>query len=406
MDNISSFWRLLSKYEGCLTKLQHSFQLGFNNVMRIARLHTIPLGLLIIGYFTTILSVFIVLGVAEGEHVLTYERYGGNPSDLYEIYLIKTSSMPPETDYNKVIKILSERSDITQIIAYVRELPQSSADDTNTVSLVGYKYIRSPKWPSLAWGRHFSQQELVEGSNVVVVSPNVPSILENEIEYAMAFGERWQVVGKMALSSPRTGQLYHLLNDLYIVPLSKFANIASEKGVNATFRIFIPNHLSNKEHEDLLLSLKQAAPGYSVSLIRYMENNTVIWQNRLIALAIAIVIIGFALANLLALVRYWVRRRSYEVAVRLCSGASRLEVNRMFYGEQLILVTIAYIVGLTVFGISQSTISRTGLIVASSPVQIAIVGILAFGIASIATKLSLREIGRINVTKLLRGVAM
>lgn len=388
--------------------LRHTLQLAFTNIKRIARLQTPIIGILVIGYTITILCALIVFGIVEGERVASWEQHGGDLQDLYTIDFTASGSASSGIDYHHAAEILGVRSDITQIFAYVRQLSDNSVVETTTMSLAGFSYARSPGWPPLEWGRYFSQYELTEADRVAIAGPYVPGILKDEIEYVEAFGERWRLIGRMARTSPRTGQSLSALDDVLIVPLLAFVRITSGRTVNALFNVFIPNHLSNEAHEELLRSLQQAAPGYLVSLRRLMEKRGAIevWQNRLIALGITIGIIGFAFLNLIALIRYWVRRRSYEVAVRLCSGASQHGVSNMLFGEQLILVSIAYIIGVALFLVAQSAISHTGLIVAASSVQIALVAVIAYGVAITATKLTMWEMRRTDVIKLLRGAVI
>lgn len=178
--------------------------------------------------------------------------------------------------------------------------------------------------------------------------------------------------------------------------------------IDTYVRLVIPT-LSNDESGELVQRLRQIAGNHSLEFSKLWSASpweVPILEALAIMMGVAMGVVLFATFNVLALIKYWVRRRSYEIAVRISVGASRKAIRRMMQYEQIVMVVIAYVLSVFLFLFGQSLVVQTGLLVAHSPLQIAIVGLIAFGLSMLVTRLSMREIARMDLIKVLRKAEM
>lgn len=382
----------------------HTLKLSVENLNRMVRSQLPVLLLFVLGYTITIAAVLIIIGVADGEQVVMREHYGGDPRQLYEVRFRVNPDASAGIDYQELVSLIENHSEIIRGFAFA----PTTLVEPDHLLLAGFSYTRNPNWPPLDEGRLFSQNELINGEKVAIVGPNVLSVLEGSEEYVEAFGERWRVIGRIAETSPITGRSLNALDHALILPLRYYANIVSGTEFDTNVHMFI-RKLSKTGRDQLERSLQQIAGEHQVDFSEFFNASpwkTAELQDLIIVVAIGMGVVGFALFNVLALIKYWIRRRTYEIAVRLSVGASRRSVRRMMLCEQVMIVVISFCVGYIMFRLTQPFIVRTGLLVGESQLQIIIVALIALGMSVVVTLFSTREVDRMDLVQVLRKAEM
>jgi hypothetical protein len=318
--------------------------------------------LLFIGYLVVQFSSFLVIASVEGERLVDFERFGGGDPD--RVYVAAFSEQT-HVDYQSMFQqlLLHPSLERVLVISHARDVPQWAAlfatGDANG-------------FPPLVQGRRFSRHEVQSDAPIALIGRNVASDfrVESAGESIRFHGKELTVIGFLASTMPVTGRPFRFSDNYLWLPLRTALDLMGNRQQELTVYLHTRRPLTEAQMAEMNAIMDKAADnpqavGIAESAGAGLRREGR-WVLQLIGVAIAGLLVLYGGLCLSTLVRYWVKRRQQELAIRMSVGATMRDVVRLVCLEQSFFVVTAYCVSAILFPLLQPSIRSTGIFTATT----------------------------------------
>lgn len=386
-----------------MTSWLQLFPMALWNLNRLRTRFGPVIALYLVGYIVTLTALLIVVGVTEADYIASIQAYGGNPRMTYVFEPHAESTF----DYTQLMADWLAVPEVDRVLLAERS--------PRAVNWAGYTYRQNPTGVvSLLAGRWFSRDELAEGQPIALVGRVAAESLTGTQPIPGQFiqdgGRQLKVIGLLSPTMPTTGYTSAYADRYVWVPMKVMLEHL-QSGTPTDLRAYIYTNRPLTANESKLLlgdAARRSGPAaaFHLDLAADKLSGSAWYTSLLLSMVIGGALTLFAVLNLSALARYWIRRRRYELGVRLGVGASIRDVARLLTLEQGVLLLIAYGGAVLIFILLHPLIIDSGLKTAFSPRQLLLTGILALLVLRLTHALMAYELRRHPITYYLRKAVL
>lgn len=249
--------------------------------------------------------------------------------------------------FSNIINMIDKINDKTNIHSEVTSFLDY---EKMNISIQLEHFKKEPLWrPSLISGRSYTQEEIEDGNNVVMLGRSLEKFTyKNEgIIYINIQNEPYEVIGILGNKNKTSSWDEAIFMPLKSIPDSMKINFDGER----TIRLYLNNEY-NLTIEDYKLLDKMVKDINGEINFRELDiKNDIVLTNisnpdKIVFLAVFIYII--ALLNIVNINNFWIDDRKEELAIRKAFGMTNIDISFMLFSEIFTISLISTLIGIVI----------------------------------------------------------